>query len=57
MDQNPKAPKKASELTSEEAMAELFHPKVVEHAKRHVREADKPLPLDPKSKPDPMPKE
>ena len=27
-------------MTSEEAMRELFHPEVVEHAKRHVREAD-----------------
>jgi len=57
MDQNPKEPKKARDLTSEEAMAELFHPKVVEHAKRHVREADKPLPLDPKTSSKSMPKE
>jgi hypothetical protein len=34
-------------MTSEEAMRELFHPEVVEHAKRHVREADAP-----KSKPE-----
>jgi len=27
-------------MTSEEAIRELFHPEVVEHAKRHVREAD-----------------
>lgn len=37
-----KAPKKAKELTSEEALKRLFHPKVVEHAKRHIREADAP---------------
>jgi hypothetical protein len=36
-----KAPKKkAQELTTEEAVKRLFHPKVVTHAKRHVREAD-----------------
>ena len=27
-------------MTSEEAIRELFHPEVVEHAKRHVQEAD-----------------
>jgi hypothetical protein len=37
-----KPPKKANELTSEEALKRLFHPKVVEHAKRHVREANEP---------------
>ena len=39
-------PKKAREMTSEEAIRHLFHPEVVEHAKRHVREADaeKPKP-------------
>jgi len=37
-----KAPKKVKALTSEEALKHLFHPKVVEHAKRHVREADAP---------------
>jgi hypothetical protein len=38
--------KKARDMTSEEAMRELFHPEVVEYAKRHVREADakKPKP-------------
>jgi hypothetical protein len=40
-------PKKAREMTSEEAIRHLFHPEVVEHAKRHVREAD-----EPKSKPE-----
>jgi len=37
-----KAPKPTKELTSEEALKRLFHPKVVEHAKRHVREANAP---------------
>ena len=32
--------KKPHELTTEEAMRELFHPKVVEHAKHHAREAE-----------------
>jgi hypothetical protein len=32
--------KKAPELTSEEAMRKLFHPDVIEHAKKHVREAE-----------------
>ncbi len=36
-------------MTSEEAIADLFHPKVVEHAKRNVREADRPLPTLPKT--------
>jgi len=27
-------------MTSDEAIKKLFHPKVVEHAKRHVLEAD-----------------
>jgi hypothetical protein len=44
----PKPAKAPRELTTEEAMAELFHPKVVEHAKRHAREAEKV-----RTKPDP----
>lgn len=32
--------KKAHELTSEEAMQKLFHPDVIEHAKKHAREAE-----------------
>jgi hypothetical protein len=35
-----KPPKKAHELTSEEAVKKLFHPQVVEHAKKHAREAE-----------------
>jgi len=38
--QKPLPTKKAHELTSEEAVKKLFHPQVVEHAKKHVREAD-----------------
>jgi hypothetical protein len=39
-----KAPKKKPhELTTEEAVKRLFHPEVVAHAKRHVREADERL--------------
>jgi hypothetical protein len=38
--QKPQPAKKAHELTTEEAMSRLFHPKVVEHAKKHVREAE-----------------
>jgi hypothetical protein len=37
--QKPPA-KKARDMTSEEAIRELFYPEVVEHAKRHLREAD-----------------
>jgi len=37
----PRKAKTAPDLTSDEAMRRLFHPKVVEHAKRHVREAEK----------------
>jgi hypothetical protein len=39
MDQKP--PKKPHEMTTDEAVRDLFHPKVVEHAKRHAREAEK----------------
>ena len=45
MAQNSK--KKPREMTTDEAMRHLFHPEVVEHAKKHVREADAP-----KSKPE-----
>jgi len=38
--QKPQPPKKAHELTSEEAVSKLFHPQVVEHAKKHAREAE-----------------
>ena len=37
-------PKKPHDMTTDEAMRHLFHPKVVEHAKRHVRDAEKPGP-------------
>ncbi len=37
----PQTPKPAHEMTTDEAIAHLFHPKVVEHAKRHAREAEK----------------
>ena len=48
-----KIPKKPHELTTEEAIAQLFHPKVVEHAKRHAREAERPKgKADPKSMPE-----
>jgi hypothetical protein len=36
--------KKAHELTTDEAVKRLFHPKVVDHAKAHVREADERVP-------------
>jgi hypothetical protein len=46
----PKPTKAPHELTTDEAMAELFHPKVVEHAKRRAREAEKVrTKADPKS--------
>jgi hypothetical protein len=35
-----KPTKKAHELTTDEAVKKLFHPKVVEHAKKHAREAE-----------------
>jgi hypothetical protein len=38
--QKPKPPKKAHELTTEEAMSKLFHPDVIEYAKKHAREAE-----------------
>ena len=45
-----KAPKKPSELTTDEAIKHLFHPDVIEHAKRHAREAEAPKKKsDPKS--------
>jgi hypothetical protein len=44
-------PKKPNEMTSDEAIRELFHPKVVEHAQGHVREADaKKAPVPPRKK-------
>jgi hypothetical protein len=39
-------------LTSEEAVKKLFHPQVVEHAKKHAREAEEKAP---KSDPPSMP--
>jgi hypothetical protein len=47
----PKPTKAPHELTTDEAMAQLFHPKVVEHAKRHAREASAapPKKANPKS--------
>jgi hypothetical protein len=45
-----KAPKKPNELTTDEAIKHLFHPDVIEHAKRHAREAEVPRKkADPKS--------
>lgn len=38
----PQAPKEPTEMTTDEAIRHLFHPEVVEHAKRHAREAEKP---------------
>jgi hypothetical protein len=32
--------KKPHELTTEEAMRKLFHPEVVDHAKKHARDAE-----------------
>lgn len=47
----PQTPKKPKEMTTDEAIRDLFHPNVVEHAKRHVREADaKKPPVPPKKK-------
>ncbi|MFI5259121.1 MAG: hypothetical protein ACHQ01_05870 [Candidatus Limnocylindrales bacterium] len=48
-----KPQKKARELTSDEVVKKLFHPDVVEHAKRHVREADarSAKPADPSKSP------
>jgi len=41
--QQPSKPTKAPhELTTEEAIRELFHPDVIEHAKRHAREGSVP---------------
>ena len=36
-------------MTTDEAIKHLFHPDVVEHAKRHAREAESPKKPDPKS--------
>jgi len=49
--QNPPKPTKAPhELTTEEAIRDLFHPDVIEHAKRHAREGSVPKKkADPKS--------
>ena len=48
-----KPTKKARELTSDEAIKKLFHPDVVEHAKRHVGEANarSVKPADPSKNP------
>jgi hypothetical protein len=32
----PQKPKPAQRMTTDEAMARLFHPEVIEHAKRHA---------------------
>ncbi|HET7055805.1 MAG TPA: hypothetical protein VFI12_05045 [Thermomicrobiales bacterium] len=46
----PQTPKRPADMTTDEAIAHLFHPKVVEHAKRHARAAEKPATkADPKS--------
>ena len=46
----PQTPKHPTEMTTDEAIRHLFHPKVVEHAKRHAREAERPKRKgDPKS--------
>jgi hypothetical protein len=46
----PQAPKQPTEMTTDEAIRHLFHPDVVEHAKRHAREAEEPKrKADPKS--------
>jgi hypothetical protein len=49
--EKPQTPeKRPDEMTTDEAIAHLFHPKVVEHAKRHAREAEKvPVKRAPKS--------
>jgi hypothetical protein len=34
----PQKPKPAREMTTDEAIRHLFHPEVIEHAKRHATE-------------------
>ena len=38
----PKKPKHPKDMTTEEAMAHLFHPKVVKAAREEARRAEKP---------------
>ena len=38
----PRRKKKAHEMTSEELVKDLFHPKVVKHAKKAANPDDKP---------------
>jgi hypothetical protein len=40
----PKRKKKAREMTSEELAKSLFHPDVIEHAKKVANPDDKPKP-------------
>jgi len=38
----PRRKKKATEMTSEELVKDLFHPKVVKHAKKAAKPDEKP---------------
>ncbi len=40
----PKTKKHAKHMTTDEAVAHLFHPKVVKHAKEHAAQTEKPKP-------------
>jgi hypothetical protein len=44
-----KLPKKAHELTTDEAVKHLFHPDVIAHAKDRVEEPDRVVPPKKKS--------
>lgn len=39
-----KSKKNAMEMTDEEALKHLFHPKIVEAVQKHVEDQDKPKP-------------
>jgi len=46
-----KTPKKAHEMTTDEAVKHLFHPDVIAHAKDRATEADRVMPPKKKSIP------
>ncbi len=40
------SPKEPREMTSEEALENLFHPEIVKKVREHVRESDEPFTED-----------
>jgi hypothetical protein len=46
----PKKPKHPKDMTSDEVMAHVFHPKVVKHLRAHVAELDAAKPNGPRKR-------